>query len=85
MLLIIAILIGIVAGQFVKIQLDHKLTNFARHVWAWLLSLDIPRAIEWLRMGPLQRRMAATFDELEAEALVSETYTKAVTSMGKVI
>jgi hypothetical protein len=63
MLLIIAILLGIVAGQFVKIQL--------------------PRAIQWLRMGPLQRRMSATFDELEAEALVSETYTKAVMSMGK--
>jgi hypothetical protein len=81
-MILTCILLGLALGQFVKIQLDHKLTNFARHVWAWLLSLDIPLAIEWVRMGPLQRKMAATFDELEAEALVTRTYTKAVASMG---
>jgi hypothetical protein len=67
MTLILPILLGLIAGQYIKLTVDPKAIEMLRRAWAWLKDLDILGAIEQLRMGPLETKVARAFQQLETE------------------
>jgi hypothetical protein len=80
-MILIAILTGIILGQYIRLDVDSKALAFARTVWAALKGIDIKGAIEYARMGPLQRKVHDTFKQLDAEAATAtETTVKPVQS-----
>jgi hypothetical protein len=77
-MILIAILTGIILGQYIRLDVDSKAIDFARSAWTTIKGLDIKGAIEYARMGPLQRQVYDTFKQLDAEAIApTETTDKA--------
>jgi hypothetical protein len=77
-MILIAILTGIILGQYIRLDVNPQAIAFARAVWAALKGIDIKGAIEYVRLGPLERKVKAAFEQLEAEvATAAETADKA--------
>jgi hypothetical protein len=77
-MILIAILTGIILGQYIHLDVNPKALAFARTVWATIKGIDIKGAIEYVRLGPLERKVKAAFEQLEAEvATAAETADKA--------
>jgi hypothetical protein len=74
-MILIAILAGIILGQYIRLDVDFKAIAFARTVWAAIKGIDIKGAIEYARMGPLQRKVHDTFKQLDAEAATATETT----------
>jgi hypothetical protein len=78
MTLIIAILIGLCLGQFVKVTPDPALIDFFRSSWALatekaplvkgFAAEKIGEAIETAKMGPKQRAVKGAFKAIATEA-----------------
>jgi hypothetical protein len=67
MTLILPILLGLIAGQYIKLTVDPKAIEMLKRTWAWLKDLDILGAIEQLRMGPLESKLDKAFQQLGTE------------------
>jgi hypothetical protein len=81
-MILIAILTGIILGQYIRLDVDSKAIAFARTVWATIKSIDLKGAIEYVRLGPLERKVKAAFEQLEAEvATAAETAENAPKSV----
>jgi hypothetical protein len=77
-MILIAILTGIILGQYIRLDVNPQALAFARNIWATIKGLDIKGAIEYVRLGPLERKVKAAFEQLEAEvATAAETADKA--------
>jgi hypothetical protein len=74
---LIAILTGIILGQYIRLNVDSTAIAFARTVLDALKGIDIKGTIEYIRLGPLERKVKAAFEQLEAEvATAAETTDK---------
>ncbi|NJM47518.1 MAG: hypothetical protein HC860_16255 [Alkalinema sp. RU_4_3] len=70
-MILIAILAGIILGQYIRLDVNPKALDVARTLWAKLAAIDIKGAIEYARMGPLQRKVHDVFEQLDAEAIAA--------------
>lgn len=68
-MILIAILAGIILGQYIRLDVNPKAIDFIRNTWATVRSIDIKGAIEYARMGPLQRKVHDAFKQLDTEAV----------------
>jgi hypothetical protein len=77
-MILVAILAGIILGKYIRLDVNPQAITFARTVLDALKGIDIKGAIEYVRLGPLERKVKAAFEQLEAEvATAAETADKA--------
>jgi hypothetical protein len=76
--LIIAIVLGLIAGQYIKLTVDPTLIDFFKSSWA-LATEKIGEAIETAKMGPKQRAVKGAFKQLDSEAKAKEGAIDAAT------
>jgi nitroreductase len=81
MTLILCILLGLIAGQYIKLAVDPTLIDFFRRAWSSMVlkAPEVKEAIATLSMGPLQKRVKQTFKQLDSEAKAKEGVSDAKT------
>jgi hypothetical protein len=85
MTLIIAILLGLCLGQFVRVTPDPALIDFFRRSWALatekaplvkgFATEKIGEAVEAAKQGPLQKAVKKEFKKIDAEVKADATPT----------
>ncbi|NJM47948.1 MAG: hypothetical protein HC860_18720 [Alkalinema sp. RU_4_3] len=73
MLWILCILIGLILGQYIRLDVNPKALDFAHTVWEVLKTLDIKGAIANLQMSPLPRQVETALDRAEVTTATEHT------------